>query len=202
MYDTGEDWDALLDDLAAMGIEEADDDNDDEEAVRSGPPRNGAGYRASSRYRSGSASRGSANRGGSSAGGGRPVSHAAPQQGYASGVQGTSQATMDTPRGPARLKMPQGLVTVPELQETVDAIQDDVKANAAGIRELAARHRRDTACLAALIRKTDKKLTRGLKHSELASILAASAPLIVKLIQRQLTPAPAPPPDQGGEPAN
>jgi hypothetical protein len=182
MYDAGRDWEALMEDLAAMGLDDPDDD-DYAEATRPGTYRtsgSAGGYKSSGgAYRSGS---------------GQPVRYASPRQGYATGVKGTKQGTVETPQGAAAIKMPDPLVTVSELTQTVDTIQSDMQTNAGGIRDLVERHRRDVACLARMIRRTDQKLTRGLKKAELAAVISASLPLVVRLVQRQLTP----PADNGG----
>lgn len=184
MYDRPEDWDEWIEDLV-MEADGGDDDDDfsedDDEATTPRQQRRAARQRARQARQ-----------------GPRPARRPDPRGRYGSEVKGQDQFHIDTPAGKAKVELPESMVTVQEAQGAFDTIAQDMKAQADGLRELMEQRQRDVVCLAAMIRKTDRKLTRSLKRTELAGILSASAPLLVRLLQQRITPAPAPlpPPEQ------
>lgn len=96
-------------------------------------------------------------------------------------VRGRHTGVIRTPAGAARMRLPGGYPTVKEFKSTVDALQKDIKRNATGIKQLGAQQKKDAARLAGMVSRSERRIRKQLKQTQVAALIAAAAPLILKV---------------------
>ena len=112
----------------------------------------------------------------------RPVARARPTRSYAGAVKGLNQGVVTTPAGPAKVMLPGRFPTVDEFRKTVSEIQKDVQRNSKGIQDLADQQRRESARLAALLVKSERRINKRMQRTQLISAVAASIPLVARIL--------------------
>jgi hypothetical protein len=116
------------------------------------------------------------------------VSRARPAD-YGRNVRGQGQGIVQTPSGPATIELPGRFPTVEEFKRSVEAIQKDVKRNSDGIKQLADVQRRDAIRLADLVTKSERRVKKQMKQTQIISIAAAALlPFVGRLIDKKLNP--------------
>jgi hypothetical protein len=175
------DWGELLSDLAVLEAESdededpTEDDDAEDDDSEFDPITMGVGALAARRMGFGRR---------------RPVHRAKPQANYAQAVKGRNQGVVQTPNGTARISLPGNFPTVEEFQKSVGQIQKDMKANSAGIKELADQQKKDTVRLAELIATNEKKLKRQLKKTQVIALIGAVVPVAFRLIEDKMSKKP------------
>ena len=171
MPDSRIDWGQLVSEIATLGTAERDDDEADDEGAEGDEDSEAVPFPG---FRPGFVP--------------PSVTRARPGN-YAQGVRGQSQGTVQTPSGPAHIQLPGRFPTVDEFKQTVEAIQKDVKRNSDGIRQLADVQRRDALRLAELVTRSERRLKRQMKRTQIISIAAAAVlPFVGRLIDQKLNP--------------
>lgn len=172
------DWGELLSDLAVLETE-ADEDEDpgedddaEDDDSEFDPITLGAGALAARKLGFGRR---------------RTVHRAKPPGNYAQAVKGRNQGVVQTPNGTARITLPGNFPTVEEFQKSVGQIQKDMKANSAGIKELADQQKKDALRLAEMITSSEKKLKRQMKRTQVVALVGAMLPIAARLIEKQVT---------------
>lgn len=108
---------------------------------------------------------------------------------YGRAVRGQGQGVVQTPSGPAKIELPGRFPTVEEFKKSVEAIQKDVQRNTDGITQLAEIQRKDALRLADLVSKSERRMRRQMKRTQIVSIAAAVAlPFVGRLIDQKLNP--------------
>ena len=172
MPDSRIDWGQLVSEMAALETAESDDEADDESSEADEDSEAVSPFAAFRRP------------------GGLPINvQRARPANYGQGVRGQSQGVVQTPQGPASIQLPGRFPTVDEFKKTVEAIQKDVKHNSDGIKQLADIQRKDALRLADLVTKSERRLKRQMKRTQIISIAAAAVlPFVGRLIDQKLNP--------------
>jgi hypothetical protein len=114
----------------------------------------------------------------------KKVQRAQPQRPYAQMVQGKGTGLVKTPKGTAQIVLPGKFPTVEEFRKTVNALQLDDRKNSTGIKQLSEQQRKDAARLAVMVAQTEKKISKQLRNTQIAAIIAATIPLIARVAER------------------
>lgn len=111
----------------------------------------------------------------------RRIMHARRRRRLARDVRGRRHGVIRTPAGSARMKLPGGYPTVKEFKSTVDTLQKDIKRNATGIKQLGSEQKKDAARLAGMVTRSERRIRKQLKETQVAALVAAAAPLLLKV---------------------
>ena len=112
----------------------------------------------------------------------RPPHRARPGRNYGRQVKGKGQGVVQTPNGPARIELPGKFPTVEEFQKTVSEIQNDMKANSTGIKELADQQKKDSLRITDMVVASEKRLRKQMKRTQIISAVFALAPLAINVV--------------------
>ena len=175
MAEMNGEWGELLSDLAVLEAESDEDselaeDEESDEDAEFDPITLGVGALAARKLGLGRR---------------HPVRRAMQVANYAQAVRGKNAGIVQTPSGPARIALPGNFPTVEEFRKTVTAIQKDMKANSAGIKELTDQQKKDTVRLADLITKLDKKMTKRNKRAQIISWIGLAASLGYPILRQR-----------------
>jgi hypothetical protein len=166
-------WGELISDLAVLESE-ADDDSEFEDEEDIGDEDDVDDFDIEAVRRRGSRRNVFARR--------RAPHRARPGRNYGRQVKGRDKGVVRTPNGPAQIELPGKFPTVDEFQKTVNEIQNDMKANSIGIKELADQQKKDVVRLADMVTTSEKKLRKQMKRTQVVSAMFALAPLAINVI--------------------